>query len=73
MDTSVDTVDTVITAEAASRGFAVPSGRSGRVALGAPVSVGLDSGPGPGGRGVVEADRGGGRGAVMCARRSSPC
>lgn len=58
MDSSVDTVDTVITAEAASRGFAAPSGPSGRVALGAPVSVGPDLGPAPGGRGVVEADRG---------------
>lgn len=73
MDSSVDTVDTVITAEATSRGFAAPSGRSGRVVLAAPVSVGPDSGPAPGGRGVVEADREGGRGAAMCARRSSPC
>lgn len=75
MDSSVDTVgtDTVITAEAASRGFAAPSGHSVRVVLVAPVSVGPDSGPAPGGRGEVEADLEGGRGAAMCARPSSPC
>ncbi|GHH28680.1 hypothetical protein GCM10018780_85610 [Streptomyces lanatus] len=67
----MDMVGTVTTAEVASKGFAVLSGRSVPV-VAVPVSVGPDSGPAPGGQGGG-ADREGGRGAVMCGRRSSPC